>query len=187
MGTPRPPMSQQEQYQSHMAAAAHLAFGSRADSIVDHLAEPPGGGNATQSLLQGNGRRFSAAVSMVCADTPERSSRTTSPRPAGSDAGSDTVITMVELVERGSLVPLKQSPDYMEIPSELLAVGRSSITVGAAVGADKRRFNLKWLYDYAWLRFDPHANAMFCALCKRGKRANQFAKRGSRNFKTSAI
>ncbi|KAJ2173404.1 hypothetical protein EV181_007400, partial [Coemansia sp. RSA 532] len=79
------------------------------------------------------------------------------------------------------------SPPLYEIPSDLLAAGRSSITIGAAVGGDKRRFNLKWLYDYPWLRFDPQSNAMLCALCKRGKRANQFAKKGSRNFKTSAL
>ncbi|KAJ2758570.1 hypothetical protein IWQ56_005967, partial [Coemansia nantahalensis] len=113
--------------------------------------------------------------------------RPSSPRLAGGDAGSDAVVTMDDLVERGSVVRVAQHLGFYEIPDELLAVGRSSITIGAAVGTDKRRFNLKWLYDYGWLRFDTQMNAMVCTLCQRGRRANQFAKRGSRNFKTSAI
>ncbi|KAJ2907893.1 hypothetical protein GGI21_003433, partial [Coemansia aciculifera] len=92
---------------------------------------------------------------------------------------------MEDLVGRGVVTRLNSS-EY-QIPSDTLQSGRSSITIGAAVGGDKRRFNLKWLYEYHWLRFDPGENSMLCAMCKHGKRANQFAKLGSKNFKTSAI
>ncbi|KAJ2395710.1 hypothetical protein GGI23_004200, partial [Coemansia sp. RSA 2559] len=92
---------------------------------------------------------------------------------------------MEDLVSRG-LVQRIGTFAY-RILDDTLSTGRTSITIGAPVGADKRRFNLKWLYDYLWLQFDPETNAMLCALCKRGKRANQFAKKGSRNFKTSAL
>ncbi|KAJ1726521.1 hypothetical protein LPJ61_005130, partial [Coemansia biformis] len=128
----------------------------------------------------------------MAVDSPVRSRHADSPTSTAAqhttgDAGPESIITMDDLIERGTVVRLQQSPEYLNIPAELLAAGRSSITVGAAVGADKRRFNLKWLYDYSWLQFDPTVNAMFCTLCKQGKRANQFAKKGSRNFKTSAI
>ncbi|KAJ2445602.1 hypothetical protein GGF42_005947, partial [Coemansia sp. RSA 2424] len=92
---------------------------------------------------------------------------------------------MDDLVSRG--VVAKISDLVYRIPPDVLLSARSSITIGAAIGGDKRRFNLKWLYDYHWLRFDPSENSMLCAMCKHGKRANQFAKRGSKNFKTSAL
>ncbi|KAJ1932185.1 hypothetical protein EC988_009539, partial [Linderina pennispora] len=101
-----------------------------------------------------------------------------------ADVDNGGVVRMEDLAERGAVIAVNGN---YQIPGDLLATGRSSMTIGAAVGSDKRRFNLKWLYDYPWLRFDPQANAMMCALCKDGKRANQFAKRGSRNFKTSAL
>ncbi|KAJ2788860.1 hypothetical protein H4R20_007290, partial [Coemansia guatemalensis] len=94
---------------------------------------------------------------------------------------------MDDLLRRGAVAQIQQDPPCYVIPSELLSAGRSSITIGAALGGDKRRFNLKWLYDYQWLCFDVLSNAMFCTLCKKSKRANQFARRGSRNFKTSAL
>ncbi|KAJ2483600.1 hypothetical protein EV174_002906, partial [Coemansia sp. RSA 2320] len=92
---------------------------------------------------------------------------------------------MDDLVSRGVLA--KFSDVVYQIPPDILASSRSSITVGAAIGSDKRRFNLKWLYDYHWLRFHPSENSMMCALCRSGGRANQFAKLGSKNFKTSAL
>ncbi|KAJ1893855.1 hypothetical protein LPJ66_005518, partial [Kickxella alabastrina] len=92
---------------------------------------------------------------------------------------------MEDLVDRGTVTQLPGG--QYQIAADILGTGRSSITIGAAVGGDKRRFNLKWLYEYPWLRFDHQCNAMICAICKQCKRANQFAKRGSRNFKTSAL
>ncbi|KAJ2822240.1 hypothetical protein GGI24_004001, partial [Coemansia furcata] len=92
---------------------------------------------------------------------------------------------MEDLLTRG--IVTRVGEQMYQIPSDLLHSGRSSITIGAAIGGDKRRFNLKWLYDYRWLRFDPGENSMLCALCKQGRRANQFAKLGSKNFKTSAL
>ncbi|KAJ2793324.1 hypothetical protein H4S07_007087, partial [Coemansia furcata] len=122
-----------------------------------------------------------------------RSPRESSQSPAGespqpdSDAGVkvDVVLTMEDLLTRG--IVTRVGEQMYQIPSDLLHSGRSSITIGAAIGGDKRRFNLKWLYDYRWLRFDPSENSMLCALCKQGRRANQFAKLGSKNFKTSAL
>ncbi|KAJ2464114.1 hypothetical protein GGI02_005068, partial [Coemansia sp. RSA 2322] len=102
-----------------------------------------------------------------------------------SEPDPDSVIKMDDLVSRGVLA--KFSDVVYQIPPDILASSRSSITVGAAIGSDKRRFNLKWLYDYHWLRFHPSENSMMCALCRSGGRANQFAKLGSKNFKTSAL
>ncbi|KAJ2746080.1 hypothetical protein GGI20_001632 [Coemansia sp. BCRC 34301] len=105
--------------------------------------------------------------------------------PGDADNETDVVIRMEDLMSRG--VVTKIGDLVYQIPPDILLSGRSSITIGAAVGGDKRRFNLKWLYDYHWLRFDPSENSMLCAMCKSGKRANQFAKLGSKNFKTSAL
>ncbi|KAJ2076869.1 hypothetical protein H4R24_005456 [Coemansia sp. RSA 988] len=134
-----------------------------------------------------------SSLSTTVASTP--SNRNTGSPPASelrtldtaTDLDSEGVISMDDLVKRGAVVLVQQDPPCFEIPGELISAGRSSITIGAALGGDKRRFNLKWLYDYQWLCFDMVLNSMFCTLCKRGKRANQFAKRGSRNFKTSAL
>lgn len=98
----------------------------------------------------------------------------------------EKTITMDDLVSRGHLT--QPHRDHYQITSDqLLQQGRTSITIGSPVGGDKRRFNLKWLYDYPWLQFDPQKNSMHCQVCREGRRANQFAKRGSKNFKTSAL
>ncbi|KAJ1719524.1 hypothetical protein LPJ53_005728 [Coemansia erecta] len=138
---------------------------------------------------RGRGRGASAST------TPKRQLANNSSSPTGAldvngALSSETfnaawVIRMEDLVERGAVAQLPGG--RYQIDAGILEIGRSSITIGAAVGGDKRRFNLKWLYEYPWLRFEPNLNAMMCAMCKECKRANQFAKRGSRNFKTSAL
>ncbi|KAJ2845285.1 hypothetical protein J3B02_004724, partial [Coemansia erecta] len=116
---------------------------------------------------------------------PSTASDPTNSNWTGDSYNESWVIRMDDLVDRNAVTRHPQGG--YQITPENLSTGRSSITIGAAVGGDKRRFNLKWLYEYPWLRFEPQINAMLCALCKECRRANQFAKRGSRNFKTSAL
>ncbi|KAJ2349137.1 hypothetical protein GGH91_000981 [Coemansia sp. RSA 2671] len=118
-------------------------------------------------------------------EIPHGSPAQASPPTSHGDFDEDGVTKIEDLESRGAVTRIGEHT--YQIPGDLLSSGRSSITIGAAIGGDKRRFNLKWLYDYRWLRFDPGENSMLCALCKGGRRANQFAKLGSKNFKTSAL
>ncbi|PVU99385.1 hypothetical protein BB559_000790 [Furculomyces boomerangus] len=68
-----------------------------------------------------------------------------------------------------------------EIPRGTKKVAKSLMPKG------KRRFNLWWLKDRSWLTYDQEKNVMRCTLCISSKRSNQFAREGSRNFKTSAL
>ncbi|PVV05141.1 hypothetical protein BB560_000338 [Smittium megazygosporum] len=52
---------------------------------------------------------------------------------------------------------------------------------------NKRRFNFWWQKDHTWLIYNFELDLMKCSLCIKAKRNNQFARQGSRNFKTSAL
>ncbi|KAJ2560127.1 hypothetical protein GGH95_004885, partial [Coemansia sp. RSA 1836] len=183
--------------QAAAAAAAAAAVGD-ITSNIDSQHHPPGQRrNSTEGSRRGRARgrgrgrgvrHHNPAQSGGGGGVDQSPLRPLSPTgwtPGDAEPEDNDVIKMDDLVSRG--VVAKISDLVYRIPPDVLLSARSSITIGAAVGGDKRRFNLKWLYDYHWLRFDPSENSMLCAMCKRGKRANQFAKRGSKNFKTSAL
>ncbi|KAJ2695293.1 PR domain-containing protein 11 [Coemansia sp. RSA 1285] len=161
---------------------------SAADTVFRNAqaSRSPSAKPATESLTTA----AEAAAVGYSGDTQPTTPKSPAQVPTAAVAGSadpdhDRVIKMEDLVARGLV--LRVDASAYRILNDTLSTGRNSITIGAALGSDKRRFNLKWLYDYPWLRFDPQTNVMLCALCKRGRRANQFAKKGSRNFKTSAL
>ncbi|KAJ1741237.1 hypothetical protein LPJ68_003057 [Coemansia sp. RSA 1086] len=191
---------QQQQQQQQLPTNTHTTSPLRSVIIPAQEGKASPAGEKPRGRGRGRGRPrggpgrpldHNASLNSTAASSPSncisRSPRLSghTARPAETD--SEVVIRMDDLVERGAVVRIQDSPAVYQVPQELLSAGRSSITIGAPVGSDKRRFNLKWLYDYPWLRFDPLTNSMLCSLCRQGKRANQFAKRGSRNFKTSAL
>ncbi|KAJ2317134.1 hypothetical protein IWW51_005451, partial [Coemansia sp. RSA 2702] len=194
------PQPQPQQTNIHTTSPLRTAIQPGHDSKGPASSDGQRGRGRGRGRARGRGRgtgrhsfdgQHPSSLSTTAASSPSnrntRSPDETPTRHAARDTDADGVIRIEDLVERGAVSQLQQSPRLFEIPGDLLATGRSSITIGAAVGGDKRRFNLKWLYDYPWLRFDPQPNAMLCTLCTQGQRANQFAKKGSRNFKTSAL
>ncbi|GES78079.1 zinc finger protein 862-like [Rhizophagus clarus] len=48
-------------------------------------------------------------------------------------------------------------------------------------------FQKEWLKIYKWLVYDKSKNLMFCSLCQSHRKLNKFEKKGSKNFKTSAL
>ena len=50
-----------------------------------------------------------------------------------------------------------------------------------------RSFNAKWLQLFAWLTFDSIRNAMFCTICQKHKKKNNFVYPGASNFRKSSL
>ena len=59
-------------------------------------------------------------------------------------------------------------PDPEEAEAAQLAINQRS--------TGQRPFQLQWLYQFKWLRYDEENNRMFCDYCTQAKRKNAFGK-----------
>ncbi|GAV06083.1 hypothetical protein RvY_16118 [Ramazzottius varieornatus] len=92
-----------------------------------------------------------------------------------------------EATEEAVVQPEGEDEDEVELPDPADAEARE--TAQLAIGkrsSGERPFQLQWLYQFKWLRYDEENNRMFCDYCTEAKRKNAFGKeRGTNNFRKS--
>ena len=103
--------------------------------------------------------------------------------PSVSETGEETDCVVVEEVtsEDNSMDMYDESPTT---PSSTTSSNTTTTVTATTCTASK--FRQRWKSNYPWLTYDTTRRLMFCSICQRHKKNNQYAS-GTKNFKHTNI